>query len=233
MRRCDEKLPDKVIVLQILGIDAPAAALLRAVRIDCHALDIALAGEGIAAGLLFDEILNVDLIFHVLDLGQPFVAEFITDCDQFILQNALDQVDIAQNIVEIRDLLFQLFVFRRQLFPLQALQRFQAHIQDALGMHVRKTEALHELLLGIIVAAADDLNDFINMILGDEQAFQKMGPLLGFSQVIFCPANDQLFLEGQIFVQNMAQGENLRLCLVLYQGQRVLTENADCSAVCA
>ena len=32
MRRCDEKLPDKVVVLQILGIDAPAAALLRADR---------------------------------------------------------------------------------------------------------------------------------------------------------------------------------------------------------
>ena len=59
------------------------------------------------------------------------------------------------------------------------------------------------------------------MILGDEQAFQNMGPFLGFSQVIFCPANDQLFLEGQIFVQNMAQGEDLRLCLVLYQGQHI------------
>ena len=116
-------------------------------------------------------------------------------------------------------LLFHYTRFGYDYRALQTGQRTQTHIHNSLSLYIRQIKLFDQFCLGSlhICRASDNTNDFINMILGDEQAFQNMGPFLGFSQVIFCPANDQLFLEGQIFVQNMAQGENTRLRLVIHQ----------------
>ena len=48
-----------------------------------------------------------------------------------------------------------------------------------------------------------------------------MGALLCLAQVIARAAEDDLLLIGQIFVQNFAQGEDLRLALVLHEGQHI------------
>ena len=46
-----------------------------------------------------------------------------------------------------------------------------------------------------------------------------MGPLLGLSQVVLGPADDDLLLEGDVLVQDVLQCQNLRLLLVVHQGQ--------------
>ena len=48
-----------------------------------------------------------------------------------------------------------------------------------------------------------------------------MSALLCLAQVIARAAEDDLLLIGQIFVQNFAQGEDLRLTLVLHEGQHI------------
>ena len=48
-----------------------------------------------------------------------------------------------------------------------------------------------------------------------------MGPLLGLPQVEPCPPDDDLLLVRQVLVEDVPQGENLRLALVLHQGQHV------------
>ena len=47
-----------------------------------------------------------------------------------------------------------------------------------------------------------------------------MGPLLGLSQIIAGPAGEHLLLEGDILVQDLPQGEDFRLHLVVHQGQQ-------------
>ena len=65
------------------------------------------------------------------------------------------------------------------------------------------------------------MDDLVNVVLGNQQTLQKMGPLLGLLQVVSGAADDDLLLEGQVLVDDVPQGENFRLGLVLDQGQHI------------
>ena len=54
-----------------------------------------------------------------------------------------------------------------------------------------------------------------------------------FLQVIAGAADDDLLLEGQILVDDVAQGEDLRLGLVLFTRASILMAKVVCSWVCA
>jgi len=65
------------------------------------------------------------------------------------------------------------------------------------------------------------VDDLVDVILRDEQTLQQVGALLGLFEVVFRSAHDQLFLEGEVLVDDVAQVEYLRLGLVVYQRQHV------------
>ena len=48
-----------------------------------------------------------------------------------------------------------------------------------------------------------------------------MGPLQSLVQVELGAADDNFFLEGQVLVNNVPQGQDLRLALVVNQGQHI------------
>ena len=208
-----------VLFLQILGADATAAAALGPVGIHGHPLDIALLTQGKGAGLLFDQILNVDLVGNVLDLGLALVAELVPDLDDLLPEHGLELHGIGQQLLVISDLHLQLVELSLELFPVEALESLQTHIQDGLGLDIIQTETIHQALLGVVVGRADNADDFVDIILGDEQTFQQMGPLLGFTQVIPGPAGQNIHLVGQILVDDLPQGQNFRLLLVIHQRQ--------------
>ena len=108
-----------------------------------------------------------------------------------------------------------------QLLPVQTLQGFQPHVQNRLGLHVVQSEPGHQVLFGVVVGLPDDLDDLVNVVLGDQQSLQQMGPFQRLVQIITGPAEDDLLLEGDVLVQNVAQGENLRLRLVVHQRQHI------------
>ena len=171
MCRCHEQMLDVILFLQALTGNASAAAFLCAVGVYRQALDIAAVGEGVAAFALLDQILILDLIDHVHDLGAALIAVLVTDGGQFVLQNALDQIDIAENTLKISDFLFQLLIFVLELFTFQTLQRLQTHIENGLRLNVAQTEALHQLFFSVVIGAADDLYNFVDMVLRDQQTF--------------------------------------------------------------
>ena len=210
-----------VLLLGGHGPDALAATALRAVLADGQALDVAAVGQGKDALLLLDEVFHVDLVGHVLDLGIALVAVFIPQGSQLVLQHAPDQCRVGQQALEVTDLFLQLLILLLQLFPVQALEGDQAHIADGLGLHLAEGEALHQVLLGIVIAGTDDMDNLVNIILGDQQALQQMGPLLRLAQVIAGAADDQVLLEAEVLVQNMPQGQDAGLGLVIHQGQHI------------
>ena len=59
-----------------------------------------------------------------------------------------------------------------QLFMLQTGQCTQTHIDNCLCLYVGQTKAFDQTILGNLrcLAAADDLDDLIDMILCDQQA---------------------------------------------------------------
>ena len=65
------------------------------------------------------------------------------------------------------------------------------------------------------------MDDLVDIVLGDEQALQQMGALLGLTEIIAGAADDHVLLEREILVQDVPQGEDARLGLVIHEGQHV------------
>ena len=84
MRGCREDALGEVLFLERLAGHAAAAALLGAIGRRRDTLDVARVGEGKDTLLLFDEVFNVDLIFHVLNFGAALVAVFVADGDELV-----------------------------------------------------------------------------------------------------------------------------------------------------
>ena len=200
---------------------AHAALGLSGILADGSPLDVARLRQSKDALFLLNEVLNVDLVLHVLDFGLAVIAELLGNGGEFFLQNLTHKAFIGQHTVKVSDPLFQLLVLALQFLPVQTLQRLQAHIQNGLRLNIIQTEALHELLLGIVISAADDLDDLIDVVLCDQQTLQQMSPLLSLFQIVAGPADDDLLLKRQIFVNDVPQGQNLGLVLVIHQSQHI------------
>ena len=210
---------DVVLLLQVLGVDAPAAPALGAVGVHGHPLDVALVGQGKGTGLLLDEVLDVDLVLDLLDFRLSLVAELVPNLDELLPENGPELGGIRQKLQIVADLFLQLVVLILQLFPVQALEGFQAHIQNGLGLDLIQTKPVHQALFGVVVGGTDDVDDLVNVVLGNEQTFQQVGTLPGLAQVVLGPAGQDLLLMLQVFVNDLPQGQDPRLHLVIHQGQ--------------
>ena len=215
---------DIILFLQVLGIDAPAATALGAVGVHGHSLDVALIGQREGAGLLLDQVFDVDLVLDFLNLGFPLVAELVPNFDHLAAKDSLEFVLVRQQLQIILDFFFQLVILALELFPVKTLEGFQTHVQNGLRLNVVQFEAIHQTLLGIVVSRADDVNDLVDVVLGNEQTFQQMCPLLRLFQVIPGAPGEDFFLMLQVLVDDLPQGENFRLLLVIHQRQH---DNAE------
>lgn len=133
-----------------------------------------------AQGLLLDQVFDVDLVLDFLNLGLPLVAELVPNFDHLAAKDSLEFVLVRQQFQIILDLFFQLVILALELFPVKTLQGFQPHVQNGLCLNVVQFEAIHQTLLGVVVSRADDVDNLVDVILGNEQTFQQMRPLLGF-----------------------------------------------------
>jgi len=215
---------DIILFLQVLGVDAPAATALGAVGVHGHSLDVALIGQREGAGLLLDQIFDVDLVLDLLNLGLPLVAELVPNFDHLAAKDSLEFVLVRQQFQIILDLFFQLVILALELFPVKTLQGFQTHVQNGLRLNVVQFEAIHQALLGVVVSRADDVDDLVDVVLRNEQTFQQMCPLLRLFQVIPGAPGEDFFLVLQVLVDDLPQGENFRLLLVVHQRQH---DNAE------
>ena len=68
----------------------------------------------------------------------------------------LQQVFVRQKALVIGDAVLQLLVLGLELLPVQTLEAAQLHFQNSLRLDVVQGEAGHQILLGVVVAGADD-----------------------------------------------------------------------------
>ena len=151
------------------ALSAHAALALGGVLAGAGALDIAPLRHGKDGLLLLNQILDIDFIGHVLNLRDPLVAKLVPDGDQLVLEHAPQLLLAGKKLVVVGDFLLQLLVLRLQLFPVQPLQTAQLHLQNGLGLHLVQAEALHQALLGVVIAGADDVDDLVDVVLGHQQ----------------------------------------------------------------
>ena len=217
MRGGSKDALNEILLLRRHAGHAAAAALLAAVGRGRHAFAVARVREREDALLLLNEILDVDLILDVLDLGQAVVAVLVADGDQLVLQNALEHFFVRQQLAVIFDALFELLVFRLELLAFESLQALELHVQHDLRLDLRQAEALHQALFRVVIALADGPDNLVDVVLRDQQTLQHVLPVERLFEVELRPSGDDLLLESEILVEHMAQGQDLRLLLVVDQ----------------
>ena len=80
---------------------------------------------------------------------------------------------ICKNCFQIGNFNLQLSVFVLQLLTFQTCQRTQTHIYNGLGLGIGETEAVNQFFLGrlYILGTTDNLDNLINIVKGNQQAF--------------------------------------------------------------
>ena len=202
------------------GLLAHAALALRRVLAGAGALDVAVGGHGKDALLLLNEILHVQIVLGKADLSLAVVAVLVPDLNELVLEDAAEHSLVAEQLVIIGDLLFQLLILGLQLLLFQSLQALELHIQNGLGLHVGQAEAVHQVFPGVVVALPDNADDLVDVVLRDEQALQQMGALLRLPQVVPGAPGDDLFLKGDILVQHLPQGQRPGVQVAVLLDQR-------------
>ena len=192
-----------VLLLGRHGTDSLAAAALSAILADGQALDIAAVRERKHALLLLDKVLNVYFVGDVLNLGHALVPELVAQGNKLVLQDALYLLGVCEQTLEVVYLLLKLLILKLKLLAVETLQRDKAHIAYRLCLHLAETEALHQVLLCVVVAGAYDVDDLVDIVLRDEQTLQQMRPLLRLAQVKARSSDDKLLLVCQVLVQNV------------------------------
>ena len=125
------------------GADALAAPALSPVGGLGQALHVPKVGQRDHHIVHGDQVGDVDFALDGGNLRAPGIGELVFDFGELVLDDAQQLLLVIQKGLEIGDGLFQFLIFFQQLFPLQAGQAGQAHIQNGLGLLVGKVEALH------------------------------------------------------------------------------------------
>ena len=212
MRRTDKKFLSKVVVLLGHALHAAAAAVLCLVGVQRGALDITLVGQREDAGLLGDQVLDVDLTGNSLDGGAALVAVLVGQGGQVGFDDVLHVLVVGKDVLIIGDGSAQFTQFLLDLEDLQTSQTAQLQLDDGIRLQFVKAEVIHHSLTGLgkaALAGADGSDDLIDDVDGLMQTFQDMLALLGLLQIKGGAAADDLHLELNIAFHHGFQAHDL------------------------
>ena len=207
-----EHLLHDVLFLAGHAGDAASAAALCLIGGLELALDIAGLGQGVDTLFLGDQILDIHLTGHGLDLGAALVAEALLHFQQLFLDDGKHPGIVGQNGFPVLDLGLQAGKLFLDLQDLKACQTAQLQLDDGICLRVVKAELLHDGSLGLCHAAlagADGGDQLVHDVGGLLQAFQNVGALLGLFQVVLGAAAHHLVLKFHVFLKHLLQGEHL------------------------
>ena len=107
------------------------------------------------------------------------------------------------------DALFDLRVLLAQREYLQIRQALQAHIENGLRLQFREGEALHQFIARLAggLAAADEADDLVEVVHGDDQPFEDVGARLGLLQFVAGAAGDDVLLVADVVADERLEAE--------------------------
>ena len=176
------------------GLLAHAPALLRLVLGQGGALDIARMGDGDHHLLIRDHVLDAEVAAHVVDFGAAGIPVFFLYLQQLLFDDLHPPVFPRQDILEVLNVPEHLVVFGAKLVLFQPGELAQAHLHDGACLYLREGEALDQVgarLIGI-GGGADNGDHLVDIVRGDDQPLQDVGPFLGLLQLELGPSDDHL-----------------------------------------
>ena len=209
VRGCDKHLVDDVVLFKVDARHALAAALLGAVGSHRDALHVAGVGDGHDHVLVGDEVLDIQVLFDMADLGAAFVAELFRNLAHLLLDDAQDLLLMRQQVLVVGDGAVQTVQLFLDLVALQASQAAQLHLEDGRGLLGRKAKALDQAAacLGVGLRGTDNADDLVDMVESHQIALEDMGARLGLLKVKAGAAGDDVNLVVDVVLQHLAQAQ--------------------------
>ena len=209
VRGRDEHLVDNVVLFEVDARYALAAALLGAVGSHRDTLNVAGVGDGHDHILVGNEVLDIQVLLNLADLGAALVAELLGDLAHLFLDDAQDLLLMRQQVLVVGDGAAQAVQLFLNLVALQAGQAAQLHLEDGRGLLGRKAKALDQAAagLGVGLRGADDANDLVDMVESHKITLEDMRAGLGLLKVEAGAASDDVDLVVDVVLQHLAQAQ--------------------------
>src|SRR5215216_1329076 len=201
---------DDVVLFEVGPADPAAAPVLGPVVAQGNPLDVAGPGAGNHHRLGRDQVLDRQLALVGADLGPARVGEAAPGLQQLLLDDPAHLGGVVEDGLELGDPGLELGVLLLELAALEGGQAAQLHVEDGGGLDLRERVALHQLGPGDVgrLGVADEVDDLVEVVEGDQQALEDVGPLLGLAQLVAGPADDHGDLVGEVVRQHLGQVEH-------------------------
>ena len=131
------------------------------------------------------EIFRVEFLGCLNDVGFTFVTVFCLDFEHFVFYNLHLHIVICQHIFKVCNLTFKFLIFSMKLIHLQTCELTQTHFNYGICLFFVKFKTFHQIFAGFshVFRCANDMNNFVDIIAGNDKTFQNMGTFLSLLQV--------------------------------------------------
>ena len=118
---------------------------------------------------------------------------------------------MGEQVLVVGDALVEVGDLVDELLAREAGEAAQAHLENRLGLHVVEAERVEHALLGLGVVArgANDVDDLVDVVDGDEQALEDVHAGTGLIEVELGAAGHDVDLVVDVVVQHLAQRKRL------------------------
>ena len=213
--RSHKKGLDKILLPGAHPDTALAAAVLHAIDADGGSLQIPRMGHGDHHVLDGDQVLQRNLGSLVHDGRATLVPVLLADRLEFLHQELLEGRVAGKDLPELGDLPGKFGVFLIQLFPLQAGEGPQLHIQNVASLDGGEREFSHQAVPSFLgrPGPANDPDHPVDMVQRLEEALQDVGPFLGLFQLVAAATPDHLAAVVHEAPQGIHQVQDSRLAV--------------------
>ena len=211
----DHQVLDVVLFAGRHPDDAAAAAVLRSICRERHALHVVAARQRDDDVLVGDELLCRQLPRGVVhDLGAPVVTIFGGKLVEVGFDEEEDLSRVGEDRLELRDELDGVAILVVELLPFEARQPSQLHLEDRLGLRLGEAELLahpgdeHQLLT---LVRADHLDDLVDVIVRDLEALEDVRSVLRVLEIVLAPPSDDVAAVVDVVLEDLLEREGPRL----------------------
>ena len=176
----DEQLGEEILLACPHSDTAFAAAPLVSILGDRRPFHVPRIADCDRHVFFSDQILDTEITSRLENLSAPVIPVGLLNGQKLGDDDLHEQLFAFQNRSKALDGREQLRQFVNDLLPLEAREALQLHVQNRLRLKLRQREVGDQpaARLGRCPSASDELDDCIELVEGDLEAFKDMSPSL-------------------------------------------------------
>ena len=135
--------------------------------------------------LVGNHVLDAEVGAAVFNGGTALVSEAFLDVQQLGFDDLHPALHAVQDVLQIRNDRHQLVVLGTKLVAFQTGQLLETHVQNGAGLNFAEFKLLHQAIARFLrrFAGTNQRDDRVDVVEGDDQALQNVGPLFRLVQV--------------------------------------------------